>query len=61
MAKLFRSVIGLPQASWGENTHNLIRERYFKQSTLADFLDRKKSKGFRATSLLIEEAHNTDK
>ncbi len=38
-ANLFRSMVGLPQASWVENTHNLIRERDFKQSTLSDFLD----------------------
>jgi uncharacterized protein YecE (DUF72 family) len=38
-ANLFRSMVDLPQASWGENTHNLIRERDFKQSTLSDFLD----------------------
>lgn len=38
-ANLFRSLVGLPQASWVENTHNLIRERDFKQSTLSNFLD----------------------
>jgi uncharacterized protein YecE (DUF72 family) len=38
-ANLFRTVVGLPRASWGENTYNLIRERAFKQSTTSDFLD----------------------
>ena len=38
-ANLFRSVVGLPQASWGENKQNLIRERDLKQSTLSDFID----------------------
>jgi hypothetical protein len=32
-------VVGLPQASWGENKQNLIRERDLKQSTLSDFID----------------------
>lgn len=38
-ANLFRSVVGLPQASWGKNKQNLIRERDLKQSTLSDFID----------------------
>ncbi len=38
-ANLFRGVVGLPQANWGENKQNLIRERDLKQSTLSDFID----------------------
>jgi hypothetical protein len=38
-ANLFRSVIGLPQASWEEDEQNLSRERDLKQSTLSDFID----------------------
>jgi hypothetical protein len=32
-------VVGLPQASWGENKQDLIQERDLKQSTLSDFID----------------------
>jgi uncharacterized protein YecE (DUF72 family) len=38
-ANLFRGVVGLPQASWGENKQDLIGERDLKQSTLSDFID----------------------
>lgn len=38
-ANLFRSAVGLPQASWGRNKQNLTRERDLKQRTLSDFID----------------------
>ena len=38
-ANLFRSVVGLPQATLGDNKQDLIQERDLKQSTLSDFID----------------------
>lgn len=41
-ANLFRSVVGLPQASWEENKQDLIQEWDLKQSTLPDFIDQQR-------------------